>query len=142
MPATLSSLGVPASLSIDVGDIPIEIRAGLLLRASIKDGTSNTMTFTTSTGPVRAVVVDAARIGTDPNLLKNGFGLLLPAATGLPFHTGSMLKTCSLLPYVEQDHLRDSVITLEWVRVAGVERIGADVAMWLQPAGIIAVLIG
>jgi hypothetical protein len=119
--------------------------AGLLVPAAsdIADGTSNTMMLTTPAGRVRAAAANASLVWKRPNELKVGCGLLLPATARLRFQPGAVLPSLLILPHIEQDNLYEQYgITLEQVRVAGVARIGADLAVWLVPAGIIAVLIG
>jgi hypothetical protein len=146
MTAILSTRAVPASARIRVDALPDAWPdAGLLATAAsgITDGTSNTIMFASPAGTVFAGTADSARVWGRPDALKSGFGLLLPAASRLRFRPGAVLPTMQLLPYIEQDNLyKQSALTLERVRVASVTLHGTDVAVWLVPAGIIAVLIG
>jgi hypothetical protein len=143
MPAALSPLRIPASarIRLEVGSGG-RFEAGLLLPAGIKDGTSNTVMFTLPGGPVQTVATDASRIWINSRVLEAGFGLLLPAVAAAAVHPGAVFTGCRLLPYIEQDNLYRKGITLERAQVASIQRIGADIAVWLVPAGIIAVLIG
>lgn len=108
------------------------MQSGASPKGAITDGTSNTIMFSEG----------------QSMKLQSGFGLLLPAVAGSKFQAGAALSSFNLLPYVEQENLRRQSGANKGWKVQGgrVTKVSSaadgGVMVWLQPQGIIAILIG
>lgn len=117
--------------------------------AGVMDGTSNTIMF----GELAARPVsrsEMARLWNSPSLLKQGFGLLLPAAAWPPLPAGLWLPAVQLLPYVERNPSTTATAAgTRALKISGtVAHAGGSGAalglagLWFAPLSIIGILIG
>lgn len=134
--ARLSSL---PKITVDLG-FGSKLSAGLLLPAvqGIADGTSNTIMF----GERQS----ASNIWGAPHILKNGFGLLLPAVARHSFPTGGQLPTLKILPYIEQNNRLGGKRQVTGLKLTGAKVSRTDsnrdgFIAWIRHQGIIAILI-
>lgn len=97
---------------------------------TVTDGTSNTLLF----GELAPVDFG------NPRALQPGFGLQVPAPDAHRFRPGQVLATCRLLPAPGAPQAGG--LSVGAARVTQVGISGAAAGVWLQPLGIIAVLIG
>jgi hypothetical protein len=113
--------------------------------ASVTDGTSNTIMFGIYAG--RPVAKSAmASLWSRPDLLKSGFGLLLPLEEGAALRPGLLLPGLHVLPCIEPTALAGTAVaSARAFKISGsVASNGGvldTVGVWLTPLSIIAILI-
>jgi hypothetical protein len=75
-------------------------------------------------------------------LMRQGFGLLLPAAQRLRLQPGARVDSLLLLPYMEHGALARRGLQVAGAQVSAGRLLAAGWEAWLEPQSIIAVLIG